>query len=276
MKTIRALRLVTAVLGVMLCAGAVQAAQNSAQRVQAFAVLPDWTGLWEWSYGAPSDASLGEPPLDSTAPQSVAQIVRSAKLNGQPPYNAAWDAKYQAARKAQMAEIASNTADEATSKGCKFGFPAQMEAFDTFELLVEPHQTVILFNRLEARHIYTDGRTHPAKEDLWPTAEGDSIGHWEGETLVVDTIARKAGPIGFFATAAQLSDQAHFIERIRMVNADELENQMTIEDSVAFVRPWRLTIRYQRIKDLDRFIEFDCAENDRNPIVNGRLTITAP
>ena len=41
----------------------------------------------------------------------------------------------------------------------------------------------------EIRHIYTDGRPHPSADEIWPTPWGDSIGHWEGETLVVDTIA---------------------------------------------------------------------------------------
>ena len=61
-----------------------------------------------------------------------------------------------------------------------------------------------------------------------------------------------------------------------MVSANELENRMTIEGPVAFVRPWQITIRYHRIMSLDRFIEFNCTENDRNPIVNGRLTIAPP
>ena len=162
------------------------------------------------------------------------------------------------------------------AKGCAFGFPAQMEAWDeTFQAMILPEETVLLFERGEMRHIYTDGRRHPRKDDLWATTEGDSIGHWEGETLVVDTVARKAGPIGFLAVYSPLSDQAHFSERIRMVSRDVLEDQMTIEDPVAFVRPWKMTIRYSRVKDLDRFIGYDC-EHDRNPIVDGHLTIAPP
>ena len=48
---------------------------------------------------------------------------------------------------------------------------------------------------------------------------------------------------------------------------------MTIEDPLRFVRPWELTITYKRVTDLDRMIETNCSENDRNPIVNGEFTL---
>jgi hypothetical protein len=85
---------------------------------------------------------------------------------------------------------------------------------------------------------FADGRPHPKKEDLWPTDLGDSIGHWEGATLVIDTIARKAGPVvpntvGF----ADLSAQAHFTERLTRIDADTLQDDMTIDDPQRFVHP---------------------------------------
>ncbi|MGH8218753.1 MAG: hypothetical protein ACREUT_09350 [Steroidobacteraceae bacterium] len=255
----------------LACAPALAAAAvNSSQRVRAFAALPDWSGFWEWTTGVTLNRVTGEP-----APEVVPQLIANAQLAGHPPYNPDWDARYQVRVKAHWVQRASGR-DDPASKGCSFGFPAQMEALDeTFQFLITPEETVILFERGEVRHIYTDGRHHPHGEDLWSTVEGDSIGHWDGQTLVIDTIARTAGPIGFFAPDALLSDQAHFTERIRMLDRDMLEDQMTIEDPVAFVRPWRVTIRHDRVKGLDRFIGYDCS-NDRNPIVNGHLTIAPP
>ena len=246
------------------------AAVNAPQRVHAFAALPDWRGFWEWSTGVQLERVTGE--VDAA---TLPQLLANTQLAGHPPYRPDWDAEYQARVKAHQAQFASGRAD-ATSKGCTFGFPAQMEALDdTFQLVVTPEETVILSERAEVRHIYTDGRHHPRGEDLWATVEGDSVGHWDGQTLVIDTIARTGGPIGFFASDARLSDQARFTERVRMLDHDTLEDQMTIEDPVAFVQPWRLTIRYHRVKGLDRFIGYDCS-NDRNPIVDGRLTIAPP
>ena len=245
-------------------------AANSAARVHAFARLPDWTGYWAWDSGVALEPLSGE-----VDPALLGQVFANTQLAAHPPYNAEWDARYRTALDAGNALRASGR-DDAASKGCTFGFPAQMEAFDeTFQAMSLPEETVLLFQRGETRHIYTDGRAHPRKDDLWATVEGDSIGRWEGETLVVDTVARKAGPIGFFAAYSPLSEQAHFIERIRMVSSDVLEDQMTIEDPVALVRPWTMTIRYSREKGLDRFIGYDC-EHDRNPIVDGHLTIAPP
>jgi hypothetical protein len=255
-------------LAALVCCLPVLAAQNSRQRVHAFAALPDWTGIWEWNQ---SDMDgTGEIPV-----AKMLEILRTTELYGHPPYNAAWDAKYRAASAALAAQRASGKAI-AAEKDCMFGFPAQMAVIDdSFQLMVAPEQTVMLFERHEQRNIYTDGRPHPSPDDLWPTPEGDSIGHWEGETLVVDTIAREAGPIGFLATASPLSKHAHFKERIRMLNHDELEDQLTIEDPQALIRPWKMIIGYRRVTGLDRFIGFDCT-HDRNPLVNGKWTIAPP
>jgi hypothetical protein len=71
-----------------------------------------------------------------------------------------------------------------------------------------------------------------------------------------------------------LSEQARFTERIRKVGADEIENVMTIEDPVAFTKPWQMTLKYRRVTGLDRISNYDCTENDRNEIMDGKLTIS--
>jgi hypothetical protein len=73
-----------------------------------------------------------------------------------------------------------------------------------------------------------------------------------------------------------LSDQAHFIERIRLVDKGRLEDQMTIEDPVAFIHPWTVTLTFSKISEIDRLIPVDCSENDRNPVVDGQYTIAPP
>lgn len=94
-------------------------------------------------------------------------------------------------------------------------------------------------------NIYTDGRSHPKPEDLWPTPAGDSIGRWENGALVVDTIAHEPGPVAPFPGTANLSGQAHFIEHLRRIDADTLEDQMTIEDPQRLAHPWQVSIRYR-------------------------------
>jgi hypothetical protein len=104
---------------------------------------------------------------------------------------------------------------------------------------------------------------------------GDSVGHWEGKQLVIETVSRLAtAPLRFASPLVKLSDQAKFTERLRLVAPDRIENEVIIEDPEALERPWRLTLSYRRVTNLDRMIYHDCTENDRNPVVDGRMTIT--
>lgn len=70
-----------------------------------------------------------------------------------------------------------------------------------------------------------------------------------------------------------MSDQLHFVERIRMVKHNEMRIQFTTEDPVALSKPIEVTLTYERVTDLDRMIdENECdPENDRDPVVNGRF-----
>jgi hypothetical protein len=150
-----------------------------------------------------------------------------------------------------------------------------------FFLLVTPEQTALIASTHDIRNIYADGRSHPPKDALWPTPTGDSIGHWVGATLVVDTVATKpeiSVPIpqaqgGFKVTGMPTSDQLHYIERLRLLSSGELEDQLTIEDPVALTKPWTQTFRYRRTSEVDRIIYDDDDANDRNPVVNGKGTI---
>jgi len=64
-------------------------------------------------------------------------------------------------------------------------------------------------------------------------------------------------------------------EHIRKVDANTLENRMTIVDPLRFTRPWELTIRYTRAVGLDRLIQYGC-EDDRHPLVDGKLVVAPP
>jgi hypothetical protein len=241
----------------LACVVPVHAAKNSPDRVRAFAALPDWTGIWERDVGIFPNVS-GRPPLEEI------QALRSnSKLAGHPPYNKAWEARYQDSLK------------KATDlgKSCSYGFPSVMESPRLFQIAVAPEQTIMVFAHQEVRYIHTDGRSHPSKDDLWPTPMGHSIGRWEGETLIIETIARTPARLSYLASLAPLSEEVRFTERIRLAGDRALENQLTIHDPVAFTRPWQLTLKYRKVTDLDRMIHYDCTENDRNPVEDGKVII---
>jgi hypothetical protein len=289
-------RLPTLVLALGVCSAYAQ--HNSAHRAHAFAALPDWTGYWQTGFAAeltsltaaaysgklalPAPAAAAPPGGKGSNANGFSKLSKQPlPLFATPPYNPEW------AKKSQIEwKRAAAAATPPSLTFCKAGFPFVMDSAgpeDLFQVLVTPEETVFLFGDGETRHIYTDGRSHPRKEDLWPTIWGDSIGHWEGGTLVIDTIARAAGPISDAGPVgepaprlAYLSEQAHFTERVKRIDANSMQDEMSIDDPLHFSRPWKLSIHYQRATDVDRMILYDCNEHDRNPIVKGKLTIAPP
>lgn len=133
---------------------------------------------------------------------------------------------------------------------CKpLGVPRVMEP--PFDIVQTPNRVVILYEPDEVgntfRIIYTDGRPHP--KDIDTTYLGDSIGHWEGNTLVVDVIGLndetwlggEGSQRGKYALMH--SDQEHVIERYTR-NGDDLSYEATVEDPVMLTKPWVITPRH--------------------------------
>jgi hypothetical protein len=106
---------------------------------------------------------------------------------------------------------------------------------DPFQFVqVSPRQVLLVY---EYDHWYRQiwiGEQHP--EDLDPTWMGHSIGKWEGDTFVVDTVGMRDEP--WFDTAGHVfSSDLHIVERFRKVK-DTLEVEFTFEDAKAFSKPW--------------------------------------
>jgi hypothetical protein len=238
----------------MMLPALIQAAPNSASRLKAFATMQDWHGMWEID-GNPSTL---QPP---GAPGGTARQRDYA------PYNNEWEAKYQKTLNTDLMVVA---AGNTNTRYCAAGMPRILAAPFMFEVVVTPEQTWFIHAQREIRHVYTDGRKHPEEDLQIATLWGDSIGHWEGGTLVVDTISIIPG-LYLDPSGSTLSDQARVIERWSQTGPDALQNEITIEDALAF-RPgaqWKFTRKYKRVKDFDRMIDDVCGENDRNPVVDG-------
>ncbi|HEV2701747.1 MAG TPA: hypothetical protein VGV09_08960 [Steroidobacteraceae bacterium] len=245
-------------------------------------------GLWETelsvavSNGEIEKAAASAPAAPSGAPAggpSPAELAlfKRVQLWQKPPYNPQWEQKLQGARKPPAAGGPGPLLKFCTPDG----FPAVMEGITPdamFQVVITQSETLFLFPDGELRQIYTDGRSHPGRDDLWPTLMGDSIGHWAGATLVIDTVARKAGPITAIPIPgmAVLSDQAFFTERVRLIDANTLQNDLTINDPQRFSHPWQVSVRYRRVTDVNRMITTNCTDNDRDKIVDGKQTIAEP
>jgi len=205
--------------------------------------LPDWGGAWV--LGRPKPPVPGDPPRE------------------RPALKGAYLARYEAWQK-QIKENNGLAAKE-TSNCMPPGMPNMLATGQyPIEFLFTPGRVTVLHEAwMQWRSIWTDGRGHP--DDLEPGVFGHSVGHWEGSTLVVDTVGLKT--ITEMGPGMKHSSKLHISERIHQDKADPdaLLFEVTLEDPEALERPYHVTHTYKRQRDWN-LMEFVCAENDRNPV----------
>jgi hypothetical protein len=104
------------------------------------------------------------------------------------------------------------------------------------------------------RLIYTDGSAPPEGLEFWM---GDSRGHWEGDTLVVNVTDHNDRT--WFDMAGNFHSEAlTVVERYTLLDADTLQYEATIEDPKVFTRPWTISMPLHRHKDMERVLEYQC------------------
>lgn len=130
------------------------------------------------------------------------------------------------------------------------------------KILQLPNLVVILFegNLHSFRQIFLDRKQHPP--DLNPSWWGDSIGHWEGDQLVVDTVGFN-GKTWLDLAGHPASDQLHVVERYSRPDLGHLKWEITIEDPVMYTRPWKVTEITPLLASGD-LMEYVCTENERD------------
>ena len=201
-------------------------------------------GVWEPLGGAILD------PLARGMPGNKGRTM--PELQAFPPYNAEYQARYDKTTADLRAGV---KLKDGSARCLPQGMPRMMVIGYPIDVIVQPKRVVMLFEPgAQRRMIFTDGRKHTNPADIDPTYSGESIGHWEGDTLVVDTVGIREDLL-FDYSFAPHSDALHIIERIRRVG-DTLEDQMTLEDPKAFTRPWQIkrTYRLQPTWDLKEYV----------------------
>lgn len=202
--------------------------------------LPDWGGIWFVEGGA----SRREAPA---APRLKGEYLQ----------------RYEAWR----AEVVANdgVVPRDRSNCSPPGMPRIMRlAQYPYEFLFTPGRVTINQEAwMQTRTIWTDGRTH--LDDPDPTFMGNSIGRWDGDTLVVETIG--ISDRLELDTGIPHSSSFRLTERIQLSPEDPnvLVNHMRMVDPEALEEPFEVTVRYRRDRH-GSLIEFQCAENDRNPV----------
>jgi hypothetical protein len=209
--------------------------------------LPDWNGMW----------MPVRPPRAPGAPRPSADPASDKLPSLTPPYQAIYD-------KAQALFAKGDLSMDKTVNCEPAGMPLMMSFDNGGEVLMTPGRvTVISEFAGDVRRIFTDGRQHPADLDL--SYEGHSIGHWEGDDLVVDTVAISP-KASLNLVGSQQSDKMHITERFHSPEPGRLNIRFHIEDPEAFTKPWDYTVMWQRDKDpLDYVHEYYCDNNRNKP-----------
>ena len=133
------------------------------------------------------------------------------------------------------------------------GYPIQIMQYGDY--------MAYLFEQSTWFHVIAMNRDHP--KHLEPTWFGDSVGKWDGDTLVVDTIGMN-GKTRIDTIGHPDSDQMHIIERISFIDRDHLNYEVTVEDPKTYTKPWKNTRTYWRMKPGEELIEYSCEENNRD------------
>ena len=146
--------------------------------------------------------------------------------------------------------------DRALQERCiTYGSPQLTAGYQSYSQIVQSSNTVTIRTEMihDVRVIPLDGRPHlPGTMQHWL---GDSRGHWEGDTLVVDSTNYK--PDSFLSTS---SEQLHVTERFTRTDAESLKYEITINDPGSWAKPWSIMIPLQRTSD--QIYEYACHEGN--------------
>lgn len=148
------------------------------------------------------------------------------------------------------AAIAQGDADvDGTLRCLPPGVPRLMFEAGPFEIAQRTDQLVLMFQTQRlVRFVRLNGK-HPAEFVLAPYL-GDSVGHWEGSTLVIDTVGLNDSTL-IDSTGLPHSDALHVTERLRLMPGGmRLEDTLTIEDAATFSAPWRIQRVFEKRTDL--------------------------
>jgi hypothetical protein len=230
------------------------AAQNS---------VPDFAGLWE---GPGFDL---EPPQAGMGPvTNVSGDIQKPEGDHTNPILQPWAAKI--VKQWADESHAGRAPAHAHALCLPTSVPGAMTLHQAYQFLQKKDKvTILIANQAQVRHVYLNV---PHSKTVKPSWYGESVGHYEGDTLVVDTIGiktRDVVPFDRFGTPH--TEKLHVVERIRKTGEKELRIDYVIDDEGAFTAPFKASLTFRPMKDWEEQI---CAEN--NVDITGNLTEGLP
>lgn len=237
----------------------------------ALAKLPDFNGVWERGGGggggrgaaapaanAGGAAPRGAPAGGAATPAGQRGLVAPAGRGaGGRGGGIQLTPEYEAKRAAYKAPE-----DNETANCLPPGMPGIMGQPYPMEFLLTPGKvTIVIEAYTQVRHIYTDGRKLP--EDPDPKFFGTSVGRWEGDTLVVETVG--FAPHLTLTAGVPHSGKMKIVERFRLADPENMSIETTITDPVALLAPITTTANLRRHREWT-IAEYICEENNRNAV----------
>jgi hypothetical protein len=218
------------------------------------------SGVWQ-KIGAPN----GSPVLDDMY-EPRAKVL--ATEDGTPLPAQPWAA---AVVEKRLADAEAGHPFASTKTRClPGGIPDMMFGSGPMQILETPGQVTVLRQEFTFFRIIRLNQKHAADPD--PTYLGDSVGRWEGDTLVVDTIGLSDKTT--IKGVIPHSEALHVVERIRPTGRDTMEITATIEDPRTFTRPWTMVTHLRRLRG--GLIEYYCENNRNAPDANGYTGMQMP
>ena len=235
---------------------------------------PDLSGLWMRTRSGPPPENAGgggggqlEPeqapvPLDPNGPPIAAFFEAGQNIEGGLPYTP-W------AKELRDKRFAARAKDNPDAQCLPMGF-LQFHQQPQPRMIIQTDKLILI--EYEAnyglRHIYLDGRELPPQGEPQPFWYGYSVGHWEGNDLVVETNnlrgADEDSPYDGWmdVNGSPYTRQAKFTERFRRPTLGHLQIDLTLEDPKAYTKPWTVRVDQRLLPDQE-LIEFVCNENQQ-------------
>lgn len=215
---------------------------------------PDFSGLWERPYTPDMtvatrnqlpDASLPDDP--TPAPNARPNAPKRKLL----PFTALGKAEWEAYDAAN---------GDYTGACMPFGLIRSINSPDPLQIMQNAKYLGLLFEQNTWFHLVRLNAEHA--KNLTPTWFGDSVGHWDGNTLVIDTIGFN-GRTRLDTIGHPHSDKLHVIERYARPDLGHINYEITIDDPVTFTRPWKNTRVFTLRPDWE-IMEYSCEENNKD------------
>ena len=209
---------------------------------------PDFSGMWQVANLLPCDDVRR---ICTDLPISAQFGNLGAGLPGGLPYQP-WVKERMAAR---------TSTDDPYTRCVTPGGP-RMHLLPTMKKFVQTPGLLMLLNEYNVsyRQVFLDGRPLPV--DPQPTWNGYSIGHWDGDVLVVDSIGYRDDQ-WLDAAGSPLTNAAKVVERFRRPDFGHLTIEITVDDPKGYTRPWTTTVRLVAIPDTE-MLDAQCLENEKD------------